>query len=159
MRLRRLGIPKELTVINRRVRDILQAKGYELYSVGSSEPVLVALREMSDRNIGALVVVDDGELVGVITERDCARKLDLAGRSAASTEVGQIMERELVTVSSHETVDRCLRLMTGTRMRHLPVVDEDLVGLISIGDVGNALISEQGNLIDDLTGFITGSPR
>lgn len=144
---------------SRTVRDVLQSKGYEMYSVRSDEPVLRALREMADRNIGALLVIDRGALVGVITERDSARKLDIVGRSAHSTLVGEIMERQVTTVGSDQTIDECLRLMTELRVRHLPVVDDVLVGLISIGDVGKALITEQERLIDDLTGFITGSPR
>jgi CBS domain-containing protein len=143
----------------RTVSHILQSKGYELYSVRSDEPVLSALQEMADRNIGALLVLDNETLVGVITERDCARKLDVAGRSAGSTHVGEIMERRVTTVGREQTIAECLRLMTELRVRHLPVVDDVLVGLISIGDVGKALITEQELLIDDLTGFITGSPR
>ena len=143
----------------RTVSHVLQTKGYELYSVRSEEPVLSALQEMADRNIGALVVLDDSALVGVITERDCVRKLDIEGRSAESARVGEIMERRVTTVRSDQTIDECLRLMTELRVRHLPVVDDGLVGLISIGDVGKALITEQERLIDDLTGFITGSPR
>lgn len=143
----------------RTVHQILQSKGYELFSVGSADSSLSALRAMAERNIGALVVLEDGDLVGVITERDCARKLDLVGRSATSTTVGEIMETELTTVTSDTSIDDCLRLMTDQRVRHLPVVDEELVGLISIGDVGKALISDQEHLIEDLTGFITGSPR
>jgi CBS domain-containing protein len=144
---------------SRTVRDVLQSKGYEMYAVRSDEPVLRALREMADRNIGALLVIDRGALVGVITERDSARKLDIVGRSAHSALVGEIMERQVTTVGSDQTIDECLRLMTELRVRHLPVVDDVLVGLISIGDVGKALITEQERLIDDLTGFITGSPR
>ncbi|MGD2101436.1 MAG: CBS domain-containing protein [Acidimicrobiia bacterium] len=146
-------------MINRTVKQILGAKGYQLYSVGGEAPVLDALRQMADRNIGALVVIDDDELVGVVTERDCARKLDLEGRTPADTRVAEIMERRVTTVSSDATVEHCLRLMTDLRVRHLPVVDEEPVGLISIGDVGKSLISDQGHLIDELTGYITGSPR
>ncbi|MGB8361486.1 MAG: CBS domain-containing protein, partial [Acidimicrobiia bacterium] len=81
------------------------------------------------------------------------------GRSAGSTQVGEIMERRVTTVGSNQSIEECLRLMTKLRVRHLPVVDEGLVGLISIGDVGKTLITEQERLIGDLTGFITGSPR
>jgi len=144
---------------NQTVRQILQAKGYELFSVTAADSVLESLRQMAERNIGALLVLDDGELVGVITERDCARKLELMGRTARATLVGEIMESRLTTVDSNATMEQCLRLMTDLRVRHLPVVDQDLVGLISIGDVGKALITVQSNLIDDLTGYITGSPR
>ena len=143
----------------RTVGHVLQAKGYELYSVRSDESVLSALQEMAELNIGALLVLDDEALVGVITERDCARKLDIAGRSAQSTLVREIMERRVATVGSDQTIEECLRLMTELRVRHLPVVDHGLVGLSSIGDVGKKLITEQERLIDDLTGFITGSPR
>lgn len=146
-------------MINRTVKQILRAKGYQLYSVNGDTLVLDALREMADRNIGALVVIDEDKLVGVVTERDCARKLDLVGRTPADTRVAEIMERRVTTVSSDATVEHCLRLMTDLRIRHLPVVDETPVGLISIGDVGKALISDQGHLIEDLTGYITGSPR
>lgn len=144
---------------NRTVRQVLEGKGYELFSVGAGETVLSALQQMADRNIGALIVLEGDDLVGVIAERDCARKLDLEGRLAASTLVGEIMQTDLATVGSDATIDDCLRLMTDLRARHVPVVDDGLVGLISIGDVGKALIIEQENLIDDLTGFITGSPR
>lgn len=143
----------------RTVSQVLQSKGYEVFSVGPADTVLSALRVMAERNIGALVVLEKDDLVGVITERDCARKLDLMGRSATSSNVGEIMEKNLTTVTSDTSIDACLRLMTDERVRHLPVVDEELVGLISIGDVGKALISDQEHLIEDLTGFITGSPR
>lgn len=143
----------------RTVSHVLEAKGYELYSARSDESVLSALKEMADRNIGALLVMDGETLLGVITERDCARKLDVMGRSAQATRVGEIMERRVTTVGSNQSIEECLRLMTNLRVRHLPVVDEGLIGLISIGDVGKTLITEQERLIEDLTGFITGSPR
>lgn len=143
----------------RTVSHVLEAKGYELYSARSDESVLSALKEMADRNIGALLVMDGETLLGVITERDCARKLDVMGRSAQATRVGEIMERRVTTVGSNQSIEECLRLMTSLRVRHLPVVDEGLIGLISIGDVGKTLITEQERLIEDLTGFITGSPR
>ena len=143
----------------RTVGNLLEGKGYELYSVQGEDTVLSALREMADRNIGALLVFDGEELVGVITERDCARKLDLMGRSARSTRVDQVMERQVATIRSSATIEESLRVMTELRMRHLPVVDDELVGLISIGDVGKAMIVSQEHLIDDLTGYITGSPR
>lgn len=141
------------------VRQVLDEKGYELFSVTAEETVLVALEHMARLNIGALVVVSGPNLVGVISERHCARELDLKGRSSATTSVGKIMDDAPITVTSDTSIDECLRIMTGSRSRHLPVVDRSLVGLISIGDVGKTMISEQGKQLDDLTRFITGSPR
>lgn len=146
-------------MINKTVRQILDHKGYQLYTVGAEDTVLKALEEMAAKNIGALLVFDGQRLAGLITERDCARKLDLLGRSAGSTAVRRVMQRDPVTVTSDTTMDMCLRLMTERRVRHLPVVDDIVIGLISIGDVGKATISSQRNLIDDLTSYITGSPR
>lgn len=146
-------------MINRTVNQVLKEKGYELFSVHPSDLVLDGLEQMAQRNIGALAVLEDGQLVGVLTERDYARNGELAGRTASTTSVGEIMTRHVATVRSDQTIDQCLGLMTKHRVRHLPVFDDDLVGMISIGDVGKAIMSEQGHLIDDLTNFITGSPR
>ena len=140
-----------------RVSHLLAGKGKDLWSVDAEQPVLEAIQIMADRRIGALPVMRAGELVGVISERDYARKVILLGRSSAETAVWQIMSSPVITVGASETVRRCMEIMTERRIRHLPVVEGGVtVGMISIGDLVRAVIEEQKETIEQLEKFISG---
>jgi CBS domain-containing protein len=141
-----------------RVRHLLARKGYEVWSIEAEEPVLAAIQKMADHHVGALPVMRDGQLVGIVSERDYARKVILLGRSSAETEVWQIMSSPVITVDPDEEVHRCMEIMTERRIRHLPVVDESgsMIGMISIGDLVRAVIEEQQETIEQLEKFIAG---
>jgi CBS domain-containing protein len=140
-----------------RVKQLLARKGHEVWSVDVEEPVLEAIQLMADKHVGALPVTRNGELAGVISERDYARKVILLGRSSAETPVWQIMSSPVVTVSPDEDVRQCMTLMTDRRIRHLPVVEGGrMVGVISIGDLVRAVIEEQEQTIEQLERFIVG---
>ena len=140
------------------VAHILGHKGQEVWSVTSSVTVFDALSTMADKNIGALVVIDAGAVVGIVSERDYARKVVLMGKDSKDTRVGQIMTPDPITVTPESTVSSCMEIMTDNRFRHLPVMDGGtLVGVISIGDVVSAVIEEQSFLIDQLEGYIKSS--
>jgi CBS domain-containing protein len=139
------------------VKHLLAEKGSEVYSVGPDEPVLNAIRTMADRYIGALLVMRGDELVGIVSERDYARKVILKGRHSDATPVSDIMSPNVLTVGPEDTVDTCMRLCTDRRVRHLPVVDHrKVVGVVSIGDLVKALISEQSTQIEQLQRYIAG---
>lgn len=133
----------------RTVNDILQLKGHEIWSVTPDMTVYDALDLMANKGIGAVVVLEDGKLVGVMSERDYARNVILKGRASKDTPVRAIMTEKVITVFPNTTVDECMALMTQKHVRHLPVIDQDkLVGLVSIGDVVKAIISEQQFVIE-----------
>lgn len=138
------------------VSQILAGKGREVWSISSTDSVYDALAELAEKGVGALVVVDDGELLGIMSERDYARKVILHGRDSASTRVSEIMTSELFTVEPTQSVSDCMELMTEHRIRHLPVVDDGkLIGVVSIGDVVKAVIDDQRFLIEQLESYIT----
>lgn len=141
-----------------RVKHLLARKGFDIWSVDAEEPVLSAIQIMADRHVGALPVLRDGALVGVVSERDYARKVILLGRSSAETEVWQIMSSPVVTVGPEDEVRHCMQVMTDRRIRHLPVVDAGgaMIGVISIGDLVRAVIEEQQETIEQLERFIAG---
>jgi CBS domain-containing protein len=140
-----------------RVKQLLGRKGHEVWTVDAEEPVLEAIQLMADRHVGALPVTRGGELVGVISERDYARKVILLGRSSAETPVWQIMSAPVVTVTPDQDVRECMQLMTQQRIRHLPVMqDGHMVGMISIGDLVRTVIEEQDHTIEQLERFIAG---
>jgi len=141
-----------------RVKHLLARKGFDIWSVDAEEPVLSAIQIMANRHVGALPVLRDGALVGVVSERDYARKVILLGRSSAETEVWQIMSSPVVTVRPEDEVRHCMQLMTERRIRHLPVVDATgaMVGMVSIGDLVRAVIEEQQETIVQLERFIAG---
>jgi CBS domain-containing protein len=141
-----------------RVKHLLARKGRDIWSVDSDEPVLEAIQIMADRHVGALPVLREGQLVGVISERDYARKVTLLGRSSAETPVWQIMSSPVIMVGPEDAVRRCMELMTERRIRHLPVVDESgaMIGMISIGDLVRGVIEEQQETIEQLEKFIAG---
>jgi CBS domain-containing protein len=140
-----------------RVTHLLTSKGKDVWSVDAEQPVLEAIQIMADRRVGALPVMRGGELVGVVSERDYARKVILLGRSSAETAVWQIMSSPVITVGPSETVRHCMEIMTERRIRHLPVVEGGAtVGMISIGDLVRAVIEEQKETIEQLEKFIAG---
>lgn len=139
------------------VSDILNDKGGQVWSVKPADTVYDSLRLMADKGIGALLVMDDDKLVGIVTERDYARKVILEGKSSKTSAIAEIMTTRVLCVSPDRTADECMALMTDKRSRHLPVVDHKrVVGIISIGDLVKAVISEQQVLIDQLQNYITG---
>ena len=140
------------------VGQLLGGKGSEVWSVAPDTSVLDALRLMAERNVGALVVLDGTSIAGIVSERDYARKVILRGRASHDTPVRDVMSAAVITVSPQQTVQDCMESMTEHRIRHLPVVaDGRVVGVISIGDVVKAIISEQSFLIDQLQGYIQGA--
>ena len=139
------------------IRDILKHKGNEIWSVTPTATVYDAIDMMSDKHVGALLVISDGKLVGVISERDYARKVILKGKSSKETQVVEIMTSTVIFVPPQHTVAECMRIMTDNRIRHLPIVeDEKAVGVVSIGDLVKWIISEQEETIHHLTNYITG---
>jgi CBS domain-containing protein len=140
------------------VRMLLRGKGCEVLTIAPEAPVFVALEVMAEKNVGALLVVEGRELVGIFSERDYARKVILKGKTSRDTPVREIMTSRVVRVDPAQTIEDCMTLMTENRIRHLPVVDEgELVGVISIGDVVKAVISEQEFVIEQLQNYIQGS--
>jgi len=140
-----------------KVRSILQEKGKDIFSVESTTMVYRAIELMCEKNIGGLLIVDNGKLEGIFTERDYARKLILKGKSSKDTPIGELMTRNLVTVSPDTSIEDCMRAMTGKKIRHLPVLEDNtLVGIISIGDVVWFVIDEQKSIIEHLEHYITG---
>ena len=136
-------------------RHLLDRKNRALFSISPEEPVLEAIRVMADRHVGALLVMKGDELVGIVSERDYARKVILKGRSSADTPVSQIMSSPVLTVSLSNTVQECMQLMTTRRVRHLPVIEgKKVVGMISIGDLVKAVIEEQQQTIEQLESYI-----
>jgi predicted transcriptional regulator len=126
-------------------------KASTLWSIGPNAMVIDAIRLMDEKNVGALPVVDNGRLVGIVSERDYTRKVILKGRSSKETPVSEIMTKQLVTVNPRERITECMRIMTEKRVRHLPVLEgTKLVGILSIGDVVNWLMSAQKATIDNL---------
>lgn len=139
------------------VKHLLAGKGPQIYSVGPDEPVLSAIQTMADRYVGALLVMRGNELVGIVSERDYARKIILKGRSSGGTPVRDIMTASVLTVGPEDTVETCMRVCTDNRIRHLPVVDGGrVVGVLSIGDLVKALLSEQSQQIEHLQRYIAG---
>jgi CBS domain-containing protein len=137
------------------VKYILDSKGRDVWAIGSDDSVLEAIKMMAEKKVGALLVIDDGKLSGIISERDYARKVILQGRSSEKTPVKDIMTANVIAVSPTRTVEECMELMTDNRIRHLPVLDgEEIVGVLSIGDLVKAVIDEQQFTIKQLEHYI-----
>ena len=139
------------------VKKILADKGDGVYTISPDATVLEALQEMADRNVGALVVLSEGEVVGLVSERDYARKVILKGRFSKDIQVHEIMTHKVVCASSKHKMDACMAIMTEKRVRHLPILENgQLAGIISIGDVVKAIIEDQQFTIEQLEHYITG---
>ncbi len=133
------------------VGELLQAKGHDTWSIAPDATVHEALELMAEKDVGALMVIDAGKLVGIISERDYARKIVLKGRFSKETPVREIMTEKVIYVGADDTIEACMVLMAEMRLRHLPVFDGDrLIGVISIGDVGKVIIAEQKLKIEEL---------
>ena len=141
----------------RSVREILKTKGNDVFAVKPDDTVFDSLKLMADKEVGALLVMDGEKLVGIVTERDYARKVILEGKSSQSATVSEVMTKRVLCVNPQQTVDECMALMTDKRARHLPVLDhKKVVGVVSIGDLVKATINEQKVLIDHLQHYISG---
>ena len=139
----------------RTVRQLLESKAPEVFAIGPDQPVLDAIKLMADKRIGALLVMQGGRLVGILSERDYARKIVLQGRSSATTPVSEIMTGQVVSVRLDDTADRCMQLVTDRRIRHLPVMDGGhVLGVVSIGDLVRAVIEDQQLELDQLQRYI-----
>lgn len=143
------------------IKNILNSKGSEVFYVAPDDTVYEAIEQMTSKDIGALLVLEDGNLVGIITERDYRSKVIIKGRASKTTKVKEIMSTGVYCVKPSEKVETCMALMTDRKVRHLPVVeDDDLKGIVSIGDLVKAVISKQKVEIHSLRDYITGSyPR
>lgn len=139
------------------VYDILHNKSGETWITRPEDSVYDAIRQMGEKNIGALVVMEAGQVIGVLSERDYSRKIVLQGRTSRDTRVGEIIFRPAITVGSADGIETCMQLMTEHRVKHLPVVDNgELVGLVSIGDLVSWVMSSQRHTIQQLQGYISG---
>ena len=139
------------------ISSLLHHKTSALWNIAPEATVFDAIKLMSEKNIGALLVLSGGKLAGIFTERDYTRKIALHGKNSKQTQVWEIMPKDVVTVTSEDTVEHCMKLMTENRVRHLPVVDGGKVtGIISIGDLVNWIISTQNAAIEQLEQYIAG---
>ena len=139
------------------IQQVLDKKGHEILSVRPDNSVFDAIKKMADRDIGSVVVIDDGKPVGIFTERHYARKVFLEGRASPTTRVGDIMETRVACAWPEQTVDECMAVMTEKRVRHLPVLHhKKLVGLISIGDLVKSKIADQEFAIEQLVDYVRG---
>jgi CBS domain-containing protein len=140
-----------------KVKDILALKGQSVWSVAPDSSVYDAMKRMAEKGIGALMVMEGEKLVGIISERDYARKVILQGRSSRTTQVREIMTSHVLYAQPEQNIEECMAVMTDKRVRHLPVYDEGrLVGVISIGDLVKSIISEQKFMIEQLEKYISG---
>ena len=138
------------------IKEILDAKGYDVSTIGPEETVLDALKLMAEKELGALIVMEEGKLKGLISERDYARKVILKGRTSLETKVREVMTQKVVCSTLERTADEVMAVMTEKRVRHLPVIDEkQVVGFVSIGDLVKAIISDQQFVIEQLEKYIT----
>ncbi|MBT3011904.1 MAG: CBS domain-containing protein [Candidatus Thiodiazotropha sp. (ex Lucina aurantia)] len=138
------------------VNQLLQRKGYDIETIDPNATVFEALQSMADHEIGSLVVVEDKKIVGLFSERDYARNIILKGRTSKETRVKEIMSSQVLVVNPEQTTEECMAIMTEKRIRHLPVMkDNELVGIISIGDLVKAIIEEQQFVIEQLVRYIS----
>ena len=139
----------------RSVRQLLEAKAPEIFAIGPDVPVIDAIRLMAEKRIGAVLVLEGQRLVGILSERDYARKIVLQGRSSADTPVRDIMTADVVSVGLNDTAEHCMQIVTEQRIRHLPVLSgSDVLGVVSIGDLVKAVIEDQQLELDQLQRYI-----
>lgn len=142
------------------LRDIIHRKGGEIYSVGPDATVLDALKLMADKNTGAVLVVEGGKVEGILSERDCIRRVELHGRTVRDTQVKEIMTSKVLYVQAGQTLEECVAVMIDKNIRHLPVFEgEELVGLISARDALKEMVDQQKFVISQLEHYITGGGR
>ena len=142
------------------VQQLLSQRCNTVLSAGPDDTVYDAIKKMADENVGSLVVMEHGKLIGIITERHYSRDVFLKGRSSPQTKVSEVMERNVVCVRPSQSVDVCMALMNAKRVRHLPVIDDGrLVGIVSIGDLVNSIISDREFTIEQLEHYIHGTGR
>lgn len=139
------------------ITQLLGQKGHGVVSVGPDHTVFAAIKKMADENIGSLPVIEDGKVVGILTERLYARNVELKGRRADTTLVRQIMVTKVIYARPEQTVEQCLAVMIDRKLRHLPVIDKSgLLGIVSIGDLGRSIVGDQKSTIDQLVHYIQG---
>ena len=139
------------------IRELMKRKSQEIWSINPESSVYRAIELMADKHIGALLVMEGDKLVGIISERDYARKVILKGRSSKDTQVHEIMTTPVIFVQPQQSVDECMRIMTDNRIRHLPVLEnEKVTGIVSIGDLVNWIMSAQDHTIQQLQNYVTG---
>lgn len=139
------------------VHSILKTKGAVIFSINPGDTVYSALEVMVEKNVSALLVMENNKLVGIFTERDYARKVVLKGKMSKDTKIEEIMSEDVITITPESTIDECMRMMTGRFIRHLPVVEEGKVlGIVSIGDVVKFIIEDQKFIIQNMEHYITG---
>lgn len=142
----------------RTVKQLLETKPADIFAIGPDAPVIEAIRLMAEKSIGAMLVMEGARLVGILSERDYARKVVLQGRSSADTPVRAIMTADVITVTPNDTVERCMQIVTERRIRHLPVMEQGrVVGVVSIGDLVKAVIEDQQVELDQLQRYIAGA--
>ena len=143
--------------ISSTVRELLNLKGRDVWSIDPDKTVYEALQVLAEKNIGALLVLDEGKLIGIFSERDYSRKISLLGKTSKDTKVDEVMTEEVCFVTPDTNIEECMALFTNKRIRHLPVMEADqLIGVISIGDVVNKIICEQKFAIGELENYISG---
>jgi CBS domain-containing protein len=142
------------------VRDMIRKKGSEVYSISPDSTVYEALQAMAEHNTGAMLVMEGDKMVGILSERDCVRKVDLQGRNARETKVNEIMTGDVITVSCDQPLEECMSLMLEKGIRHLPVYDsQELAGFVSVRDVLGEMIEMQQMMLHELERYITGGGR
>ncbi len=141
----------------KRIQTLLKKKGYDVWSIAPDASVYDAIHLMAEKAVGALIVMDGQKLVGVISERDYARKIILEGRSSENTKISEIMSSEVITTGPDNRIEECMAIMTERRIRHLPVLDGDeVLGIISLGDLVKYIIAEQQFVIEQMERYING---
>ena len=142
------------------VRDMIRKKGYEVYTIAPEATVFEALNLMAERNIGALLVMTGEDIKGIVSERDCIRKVDLMGRHAQATKISEIMTSDVITVDADQPLEECMSLMIEKNIRHLPVCEgKNLLGLLSVRDVLKEVVEVQQMMLSQLERYITGGGR